>query len=252
LPSALSNAEHLSSELQENVGNKGEMDVDMKVEGNSTSLHAQAESTPTEVDTVDEAKEQMNAALSYNALRLIHKLAQSSNHLSVLFDNSSLLSTLKRMVPICLSMNDCCNRKHILHTSLLFYSTYTLHQRATLTMENNYRTSHQLKLLCDIIIRYCRLYNPVGVNSTSISAQNFEVMLFSLLPVLIMKHSIIDFTFLLDFFKSEMPILCSTASAKRLILWQILKMVAGKQGAEGGGTLVALKVKLIQVSSPLY
>jgi hypothetical protein len=223
LLTVLSNAERLPPKSQDN-GIKDEKGMEIRVETGST----QVESPLDEADTVDEVKEQMNTALSYNALRLIHKLSQNSDYLSVLFDNTSLLSILKRMVTVCLSQNDGCNRKHILHTSLLLYSPYSLHQRATLTMENNYRASHQLNLLCDITIRYCRLYNPDEISSIlKISPQNFELMSFSLLPVLIMKHSILDFTFLLNFFKSEIPVLCSTSTAKRQILWRVLKMVAG-------------------------
>lgn len=237
---------------QENASCKDEIAFETKVETGSASLApTQAGSAPIETGkgTGDEATEQLNAVLSYNALRLIHRLSQNSNFLCVLFDNPSLLSTLRHMVAVCLAKNEGSNRKHILLTSLLSFSSHSLHQRATVTMENNYRDAHQLKLLCDIIIQYCRLYNPDAVSSISIvSSQNFELMSFSLLPVLTMKQCIIDFTFLLDFFKLEIPILCSSSSAKRQILWKLLNMVAGKLGGGGGVASVALKVKLLQVS----
>ena len=69
----------------------------------------------------------------------------------------------------------------------------------------------------------------------------FQKMIFSLLPVLTMKISIIDFTFLSDFFKFEFPLLSCSPTAKKEILRKTFDLVAGKKAS------VPLKVKVIQV-----
>ena len=223
----------------------------------------------------DEATEQRNATLVHNSFQIIKKLSFLSPY--VLFDNYNFLLNLQSMIPICLLNCENSNNKHILQTNLLPFSNYSVHQKAIVTMEIAYRNANQLKLLCEIIIQYCRSYpadsntnlfekendNKVNINesikkynitNTKIKDGNtnsninnihtielFEKMFFSLLPVLAMKTCIIDFTFLSDFLKFEIPILCSSPSAKKEILRKAFDLIAGKKAS------MALKVKIIQV-----
>ena len=186
----------------------------------------------------DEATEQKNATLAYNAIRILKKLSEKAP--GILYNNLNLLAALHHMLPVCLANSEASNNKHILATSLLNHSGYQVHQRASVTMEIAYRNAHQLKLLCEVIIQYCRT-NPADAN-TPHSSEMFEQLSFSLLPVLTMKLSIVDFTFLLDFFRAEMPMLCASSSAKKQMLRKTFSLVAGKRAS------VALKVKIIQVT----
>lgn len=194
----------------------------------------------------DEPAEQRNAALLYNALRIIKKLSEKSPH--ILYSNHQLLSTLTQLVPQCQASNESTTSKHILLTSLLSFSSYSLHQRATIAMENAYRNAHQLSLLSEILIGYCRLH-PYPTDADSLlqpgRSQLFEDTFFSLAPVLTMKSCILDFTFLLDFYRSEVPFLCSSSHARKRIIRKTFNLVASKREK------VALKVKLVQVSMSL-
>ena len=83
--------------------------------------------------------------------------------------------------------------------------------------------------------------NDENVMENVHTAEMFQKMVFSLLPVLTMKTSIIDFTFLSDFLKFEVPMLSCSPSAKKEILRKTFDLVAGKKAS------IAFKVKIIQV-----
>lgn len=185
----------------------------------------------------EDVAQQKKATLAYNALLLLRKLSERCP--TALYSNPALLSTLRQLVPVYLAISEGCNSSHVLSGSILPYADSSLHQKASLTMEMAYRNAHQLKVLCEIIIRYCRS-NPADATSTH-SFDTFELMSFSLLPVLTMKICILDFTFLVDFYRSEIPYLCYSPPAKKQILRKTFSLVAGKKAS------VALKVKVIQV-----
>jgi hypothetical protein len=190
----------------------------------------------------EDVAQQKKATLAYNALLLLRKLSERCP--TVLYSNPALLCTLRQLVPVYLAISEGCNSSHVLSGSILPYADSSLHQKASVTMEMAYRNAHQLKVLCEIIIRYCRS-NPADANSSN-SFDTFELMAFSLLPVLTMKICILDFTFLVDFYRSEIPYLCFSPPAKKQILRKTFSLVAGKKAS------VALKVKIIQVSRFFY
>lgn len=147
---------------------------------------------------------------------------------------------LRQLVPVCFEISESTQTSPHQHNPLPFLGPGPpSHHRATLHMETAYRNAHKLRLLCEIIIQYCRT-NPASANSSQ-SSETFEMMTFSLLPVLTMKLCAVDFTFLSDFFKSEIPLLCTSAAAKKQILRKSFGVVAGKRAS------VALKVKVVQV-----
>ena len=263
----------------------------------------------------DEATIQRNGNLSHNSFLIIKKLSILSPY--TLFNNFEFLMNLQLMISTCLTNFEKSNTKRILETNLLPFSGYSIHQRAIVTMEIAHRNANQLKLLCEIIIQYCRSFpsdthtnfcdknmnnsnlnqneNTRNVDGTSTNknknvnteiniktskesntthnnsndnnsniksnidndddndnndenvkenvhtAEMFQKMVFSLLPVLTMKTSIIDFTFLSDFLKFEVPMLSCSPSAKKEILRKTFDLVAGKKAS------IAFKVKIIQV-----
>ena len=147
---------------------------------------------------------------------------------------------LRQLVPVCFEISEKTQTNPHQHNPLTFLGPGPPpHHRATLHMETAYRNAHKLRLLCEIIIQYCRT-NPANASSSQ-SSETFELMTFSLLPVLTMKLCAVDFTFLSDFFKSEIPLLCTSAAAKKQILRRSFGVVAGKRAS------VALKVKVVQV-----
>jgi hypothetical protein len=190
----------------------------------------------------EDVAQQKKATLAYNALLLLRKLSERCP--TVLYSNPALLCTLRQLVPVYLAISEGCNSSHVLRGSTLPYADSSLHQKAAVTMEMAYRNAHQLKVLCEIIIRYCRS-NPADANSSN-SFDTFELMAFSLLPVLTMRICILDFTFLVDFYRSEIPYLCFSPPAKKQILRKTFSLVAGKKAS------VALKVKIIQVCLLCY
>ena len=261
----------------------------------------------------DEATIQRNGNLSHNSFLIIKKLSILSPY--TLFNNFEFLMNLQLMISTCLINFEKSNTKRILETNLLPFSGYSIHQRAVVTMEIAHRNANQLKLLCEIIIQYCRSFpsdthtkfcdkninnsnlnqndntrdvdgkstnknfnteiniktckesntthnnsndnnsniksnidndddndnNDENVKENVHTAEMFQKMVFSLLPVLTMKTSIIDFTFLSDFLKFEIPMLTCSPSAKKEILRKTFDLVAGKKAS------IAFKVKIIQV-----
>ena len=228
----------------------------------SEKEHSLSLKLPGTFSAEEEAVEQRHAILSYNTFRILKRLSQCAP--LILFNNIPFLNALQHMIPICLQNTEINCYNKISQSTTLPYSGYSLHQKAVVAMEITYRNAHQLKLLCEIIIEYCRS-NPADANNSSTPHNNthstthtntsnthsshnthnemFEQMIFSLLPVLTMKTCIVDFTFLFDFLKFEVPVLCASASAKKQLLKKTFYLVAGKRAS------VALKVKVIQVNN---
>lgn len=185
----------------------------------------------------EDAAAQRSATLAYNALRLLQKMSERCP--SILFSNPSLLSVLRHLVPLCLTMSESSVAVPPPSPATLVFLDYALHLKGIVTMEASYRHAHQLQLLCEIIIQYCRLHK--ADSQSLFGYDTFELMAFSLLPVLTMRLCILDFTFLLDFFKNEVPSLCTSPASKKKILRKTFNLVAGKRAS------AALKVKVIQV-----
>ena len=185
----------------------------------------------------EDAAAQRSATFAYNALRLLQKMAERCP--SILFSNPSLLSVLRHLVPLCLTMSESSVSVPPSSPATLVFLDYALHLKGIVTMETSYRHAHQLQLLCEIIIQYCRLHK--ADSQSLFGYDTFELMAFSLLPVLTMRLCILDFTFLLDFFKNEVPSLCTSPASKKKILRKTFNLVAGKRAS------AALKVKVIQV-----
>ena len=190
------------------------------------------------VGAEEDAASQRSATLAYNALRLLQKMSERCP--SILFNNPSLLSVLRHLVPLCLTISEGSVAVHPPSPTTLVFLDYAQHLKGIVTMEAAYRHAHQLQLLCEIIIQYCKMHRS---DSTShlFGYDTFELMAFSLLPVLTMRLCILDFTFLLDFFKRDVPSLCTSPASKKKILRKTFSLVAGKRAS------AALKVKVIQV-----